>query len=170
MLNRTKKIIYSLLIKERKESRLIDFDRLNLIVSNKSQLKDIEFLEHELILSLGLNNEILNEFPTHLYPYCGQGLFIWQYPNQLAKYLKFISEYEINSYLEIGVRHGGMFLLTKTYLETVNNNNVYCVGVDIEKSDILKENAKEFDYEYLVKSSSSPDFKKIIKDEYFDLV
>lgn len=169
MLSSIKKIIYSLLIKESKKPAIIDLERLNLIVSNKSKLLNMEFLENELIPGLGLNNEILNEFPSHLYPFCGKGLFIWQYPNQLAKYLKFISGYKINSYLEIGVRHGGTFLLTKTFLETLNNSKVRCVGIDVEKSNILKKKAKQFGYKYFVNSSSSKFFKRFIKNEYFDL-
>lgn len=169
MLSSLRKIIYSLLIKESKEPTLIDLERLNLIVSNKAKLLDMEFLENELIPGLGLNNELLNEFPSHLYPFCGQGLFIWQYPNQLAKYLKFISGYKINSYLEIGVRHGGMFLLTKTFLETLNNAKVHCVGIDLEKNGILKKKAKLLGYKYFVNSSSSRFFKREIKNEHFDL-
>lgn len=169
MVRQFKSIIYSWFNKERKVPVKIDLSKLDLIKMNKSKLLDLDFLENNLILNLGLNNEILHEFPTHLYPYCGQGLYVWQYPNQLSIYLKFISQFKIQSYLEIGVRHGGMFLLTKTYLETINSNKVYCLGVDIEKNKILKKNAKSIGYDYYVKSSSSHYFKRKIKDISFDL-
>ena len=71
MVRQFKSIIYSWFNKERKVPVKIDLSKLDLIKMNKSKLLDLDFLENNLILNLGLNNEILHEFPTHLYPYCG---------------------------------------------------------------------------------------------------
>ena len=51
------------------------------------QSADAWFLEHELIPALGLNDELLHEQPPQLFPSLGQGLHLWQYPNQLGRYL-----------------------------------------------------------------------------------
>ena len=79
-------------------------------------LRDPERLEHEILPALGLNDEILDEFPSELYPHCGKGLRHWQYPNQFAPYLATLARLPISSYLEVGVRHGGTFLITVEYL------------------------------------------------------
>lgn len=64
----------------------IELDRIHLIRDRSLQeLSDPQQLEL-LILDLGLNDEGLEEFPEHLYPYCGQGLRIWQYPIQFSQY------------------------------------------------------------------------------------
>lgn len=65
---------------------------------------DSNFLEHEFIPSLGLNNEALNEQPQELKKYFGKGLHIWQYPNQLSKYLVWLAynASNIQRYVEIG--------------------------------------------------------------------
>jgi hypothetical protein len=79
-------------------------------------LRDPVRLEHEILPALGLNDEILDEFPRELYPHCGKGLRHWQYPNQFGPYLAALSQQPISSYLEVGVRHGGTFLITVEYL------------------------------------------------------
>ena len=54
---------------------------------------DIGFLEYEFIPALGLNNEIFsNEQPPELSSYFGRGLHLWQYPNQLARYLAWLTK------------------------------------------------------------------------------
>lgn len=45
-------------------------------------ISDASFKEEEyekLIINLGLNNEVLQEFPYYLHKQAGRGLFIWQY-------------------------------------------------------------------------------------------
>ena len=79
-------------------------------------LRDPARLEREILPALGLNDELLEEFPAELYPHCGKGLRHWQYPNQFAPYLATLAKLPISSYLEVGVRHGGTFLITVEYL------------------------------------------------------
>jgi hypothetical protein len=83
---------------------------------NIKKLRSAAYLENELLPLLGLNNENFHEFPHSLAPCSGHGLKIWQYPNQLAHYLSSLADKDIRSYLEIGVRHGGTFILTVEYL------------------------------------------------------
>jgi cephalosporin hydroxylase len=102
----------------------------------------------ELLPSLGMNGENVHEMPSHLSKHYNIGLKFWQYPNQFSKYLKLITNFKINSYLEIGCRWGGTFIITNEILK-LNNKNVKSFACDlIGISDILSEysNYEEFIY------------------------
>src|SRR5438045_1902366 len=95
------------------EMKMIDLSYIKLITEkDEKYLEDARLLETDLLPQLGLNNERLNEFPVALYEHTGNGLLYWQYPNQFSKYLVHLSKYKIESYFEIGVRHGGTFIIT----------------------------------------------------------
>lgn len=134
----------------------------------KTDLKDLldeNYLEHKLIPSLGFNDEILHEQPEIVKKHVG-GLKIWQYPNQFSKYLKFLSEQNVKSYLEIGCRWGGTFILTTEFLRKINNDeNINSVAVDIIDSPVRYYEQGQF----LQCSSSSDEFKKYMKDKFFDV-
>jgi hypothetical protein len=106
------------------------------------ECSDVGMLEHELIPSLGLNDEILDEQPPELLPFLGRGLHIWQYPCQLAPYLVWLSENASNvtSYMEIGCRWGGMFVLISEWLQK-NGADLKCVcAIDpIEPTPFIDE-------------------------------
>jgi cephalosporin hydroxylase len=139
--------------------------------NNRASLSDAQFLESDLLLKLGLNNELMHEMPEEL-AYCsGKGLYYWQYPNQLSKYLTELSKYKISSYLEIGVRHGGTFIITVEYISKFSQLD-YAIGVDIEMSRglpayiLLNKNAI-----FMLVDSKSAAFKQMIKyHPGFDLV
>jgi hypothetical protein len=106
------------------------------------QCRDIEFLERTFVPALGLNDERLQEQPNELTPYFGQGLHIWQYPSQLARYLVWISENAsgINSYMEIGCRWGGMFILVSEWLRRNGATLETVAAIDpIDMSPFLQE-------------------------------
>lgn len=91
---------------------MIDLTRIKFIKeSNLSDLQNNNYLEN-LIIKLGFNTEILREQPK-IVKDNGGGLLIWQYPNQFSKYLCFLREQNINSYIEIGCRWGGDFRINK---------------------------------------------------------
>ena len=71
----------------------------------------------------------LSEFPEVLYPYCGKGIGMWQYPNQFAPYINKVLENKIESYLEIGVAAGGTFTFTSK--ELIKNGCKSCFAVDV---------------------------------------
>lgn len=122
----------------------------------------------EFLPKLGMNDEILREMPKHLTPYYGKGLKFWQYPNQFSKYLKHISNKEINSYLEIGCRWGGTFIITSEVLKKKSTEiKLYCCDL-IEKSEILNEYSKHQNFEYL--NISSFDLDKNILNQDIDLI
>ncbi|WP_141340963.1 hypothetical protein [Bradyrhizobium sp. USDA 3458] len=83
-----------------------------------AQRLDVDFLEREFIPALGLNDELLHEQPPELAPNFGKGLHLWQYPNQLAPYLAWLARNSsgVSSYMEIGCRWGGMFVLVTEWL------------------------------------------------------
>jgi hypothetical protein len=83
-----------------------------------AQRTDVAFLEREFIPALGLNDEELHEQPPELSASFGRGLHLWQYPNQLAPYLAWLADNcaGITSYMEIGCRWGGMFILIAEWI------------------------------------------------------
>jgi hypothetical protein len=100
------------------DARPIDLSRVELIrAAPIERLSDPAWIEHDLLPALGFNDELLEEFPTELLPRTGEGLLHWQYPNQFSKYLVELSRHRIESYLEVGVRHGGTFVVTTEYLK-----------------------------------------------------
>jgi hypothetical protein len=54
---------------------------------------------------------------------------IYQTPMQIAEALVYLSMFEINSFLEVGVFHGGNFFFTSEYLKRFNPE-ISCTGVD----------------------------------------
>ena len=54
---------------------------------------------------------------------------IYQTPDQIGKALVYLSDFEINSYCEIGVFQGGNFLFVSEYLRRFNPD-IKCLGID----------------------------------------
>jgi cephalosporin hydroxylase len=109
--------------------RAVDLDRVELFRSAPiSALLDVARLE-ATIEAAGINEEGIDEFPGTLREHFG-GLRIWQYPVQFAPYLRTLAEFDIGSYLEVGVRHGGSFIATVEYLRRVGTLT-RAVAVDI---------------------------------------
>lgn len=149
----------------------IDLERVTLIRDQDSDYLSNPANVESLMLSLGLNDEGLEEFPESLHPYCGQGLRIWQYPVQFSKYLVDLSKLNITSYLELGVRHGGTFVTTVEYLQNFNPIE-YAVGVDIIPCPSLLEYHKmNPNAEFAQINTQSDQFQQML-DRYvkFDLV
>ena len=113
---------------------------------SSDQSRDLKFLEKEFIPSLGLNDELLHEQPVELSPYFGKGLHIWQYPNQLAAYLAWLSNNAtgVKSYTEIGCRWGGMFILVTEWLRRTNPDLNIVVAIDPIKSRAFIEEYFEY--------------------------
>lgn len=128
----------------------------------KKILQTIESLDIEKITqeelenflpTLGMNNENLNEMPEHLSEFYGKGLKFWQYPNQFSKYLMYLRNKDIKSYLEIGCRWGGTFILTSEFLKLRNSEiNLFCCDL-INMSEILSEYSESQRFEFLKMSS-----------------
>lgn len=151
--------------------RPIDLTRLEALrVADVSALRTPEVLER-LLPELGLNDEILSEFPADLLPSCGEGLLSWQYPNQFAPYLCELARYPIESYLEIGARHGGTFAITVEYLNRFTPVHT-ALAVDIGASPTLLEYERiRPGARFAQVSSSSDEFRELVRATgRFDLV
>lgn len=132
---------------------------------------------HDLILQIGLNNEILEQQPKELSEYFGKGLKMWQYPSQLSTFANYISNLTVSSYLEIGCRYGGTFIFVSEVLRK-NNENIELHACDlIPMSEILLNymQIQKFTYtqdssENLVFSDKTPEFVFIDGDHRYDFV
>jgi hypothetical protein len=134
-----------------------------------TKLRNPVWMQYYLLPKLGLNGEILNEFPEELYPWCGFGVRSWQYPSQFSRYLVYLSGKRIRTYLEIGCRHGGTFIITVEYLKRFNNLQV-ALAMDIEESEIMREyKRKEQGIAYALTSSLSKEGKRLIQQVRWDL-
>lgn len=122
--------------------RRAQFEGLRGIVSEKvaairsltpEQCLDADYLENDFVPLLGLNDELLNDYPKELRSHYGSGLHLWQYPNQLAKFLVWMSGNvrEIRCYMEIGCRWGGMFILVSEWLRKHSVYMQTAIAVDI---------------------------------------
>ncbi len=112
-------------------------------------IKQMSLEELERILpEFGMNGESSHQLPSELSDCFNQGIRFWQYPNQFAPYLKHLSQYQINSYLESGCRWGGTFILTTELLKNVNKNFKSMACDIMFMSDILLEYQKYNDFNY----------------------
>jgi hypothetical protein len=151
--------------------RPLDLGRLASIAERSlDDLADAAKLE-ALIPELGLNDEGIEEIPERLHPWCGQGLRIWQYPNQFSRYLADLAGRRISSYLEIGVRHGGTFVATVEILGRFHRLD-RAVGVDVIPCPSLVEYGRRNPRaEFLCANTQSPEFARQLDERgRFDLV
>ncbi len=134
-----------------------------------AKLRDAIWLQYYLLPKLGLNGERLDEFPEELYPWCGFGVRSWQYPSQFSRYLVYLSGKQIKTYLEIGCRHGGTFIVTVEYLKRFNHLQVAC-AMDIVESEIMREYKRlEPSIAYALVSSLSKEGRQVIQHLRWDL-
>ncbi len=144
----------------------IELARLRLLEGAKLDCEGLE----TLLPQLGLNDEALDEFPAHLLPYCGQGLRIWQYPNQFAPYLEQLIQLKVQSYLELGVRHGGSFVATVEILRRAGSLNT-AIAVDIIACPAMAEytalSSAEF---WQINTQSQAFFERLRQLGHIDLV
>jgi cephalosporin hydroxylase len=146
----------------------MDLTRINLIKNSSiEELTDSFYLEN-LIIKLGFNTENLWEQPS-IVRENGGGLLIWQYPNQFSKYLLLLQQQNINSYIEIGCRWGGTFVLTNEYLKMFNKN-INTVAIDIIDSPVNNYCLLNDNVEFIKIDSRSNEFKIYIENNKFDIV
>jgi cephalosporin hydroxylase len=148
---------------------MLDLKRIHIIRDSEfSLLKDISGLER-IIFNLGLNIENQDELPLCIINN-GGGLKIWQYPNQFTKYLITLSTLgPINSYIEIGCRWGGTFILTCEYLSRFFSLE-RCVAVDMIQSPVETYCDYNSICTFKQTDSHSEEFKIYMKDNKFDLI
>ena len=146
----------------------MDLTRIKFIKESiLEDLKNNNFLEN-LIIKLGFNTEILREQPK-IVKDNGGGLLIWQYPNQFSKYLCLLGKQKISSYIEIGCRWGGTFVLTNEYLKLFNTINK-SIAIDIIDSPVLDYCKNNHETQYININSQTQEFKNYMNNNYFDLI
>lgn len=147
---------------------IVDFNRIDLIQNSSiADLENREYLEN-LILRLGMNDEEPQEQPSIVLENAG-GLKIWQYPNQFSKYILKAKELNVRSYLEIGCRWGGTFVLTAEYLKKTCGLKT-AVAIDIIESPVKEYCDKNEGFEFLQIDSQDPEFAKYLQNKHFDMV
>jgi cephalosporin hydroxylase len=146
----------------------MELSRINHIRNaTPEELQDPAFLE-QLIVKLGFNTEALIEQPE-IVRNNGGGLLIWQYPSQFSNYLVLLQKQNISSYLEIGCRWGGTFVLTTEYLKRFAKLSK-SVAVDIIDSPVVNYCQFSEETEFIKMDSLDPSFKEYMKDNKFDLI
>lgn len=134
-----------------------------------NELRNEAFLREEFLPALGLNDEILDEFPRELYPWCGRGIQSWQYPVQFARYLTILAERNIRSYVEFGCRFGGTFIIVVEYIRRFSDLNL-AVAMDIEQTAIMTAYAAQTpDIRYVIANSASPQSVSFLGGNQWDL-
>lgn len=148
---------------------MLEIKRIQIIRDSEMlDLTDASGLE-DVMFQLGLNTENSVELPRCMLEN-GGGLKIWQYPNQFSKYLIQLSKLgSIRSYIEIGCRWGGTFILTTEYLSKFRQLE-RAVAVDLIESPV--EVYCEFNSicEFKQADSHSEEFKQYMKSNHFDLI
>lgn len=124
----------------------------------------------DIIPSFGLNNEVIEEQPIQLASFFGKGIKMWQYPIQIAPFLIWLKSVKIKSYLEIGARWGGNFIVISEVLKR-KNSSIKLFACDlIPTSDILIEYQKYSLFSYLLMDSKSDEFKSFIEKNSVEMV
>src|SRR3954470_17323278 len=127
----------------KRSSDELDLSRIELLrTADRNTLRDPGWLERQGLPDLGLNHEFLYEgrwplLPAWLHERAG-GLLAWQLPCQFGPYLAHLTRYPISSYLEIGVRHGGTFVITVEYLRRFREIEKG-LAVDLSETPALAE-------------------------------
>jgi hypothetical protein len=153
----------------RRSANSLDLSRTRILrEADIDALVKADWLEHEALPALGLNHELLDEgpwplLPSRLHGAAGHGLLAWQLPNQLAPYLVHLSRYPIASYLEIGVRHGGTFVITVEYLRRFRELET-AVGVDLSRCPSLERYGRMNSAAHFARTNSqSLRFRRLVK-------
>ena len=136
---------------------------------------DAGYIEKELVLELGLNDESLHEQPGELAPYFGKGLHLWQYPSQLASYLVWLTHNgrEVRNYTEIGCRWGGTFILINEWLKKIGAPLEFSLAIDPIKPTPFIEKYRELSstpVHYIEDYSTSPKVAEYLRNFKPDMV
>jgi cephalosporin hydroxylase len=160
----------SWIARRRDHLRVIDLRPVRVLRSvSVAALQDVESLE-QILPTLGLVAS-RSLVPASLHRYLGTGLWHWQHPKQFAPYLAKIGTLPISSYLEIGVKYGGTFVITVEYLSRFREIR-RAVGVDANFCPSLVRYQRMNPRARFVQiNTRDPRFERLVRDEaWFDLV
>jgi cephalosporin hydroxylase len=132
------------------------------LINQIIQIKSLALLSTEdierALPNFGMNDEAVHEMPQELKEHFGKGIRFWQYPNQLSKLIKYVSDKKVNSYLEIGVRWGGTFIIMNEVLKRLNPNLISYACDIVGMSNILTEYKSISPFTYLWQDSRQQEF------------
>ena len=137
------------------------------IIESITEIKNFDFKNatqkeiEEALPTFGMNDEQTFEMPKEFEQYMGWGVKFWQYPNQFSKLLYFLKNKDISSYLEIGCRWGGTFIIMNELLRRYNPHLKAFANDFIALSDILHTYQNSFEgnkFTYLQMESNGPYF------------
>lgn len=140
-------------------------------------VRDAAFMERFIIEKIGLNNEALHEQPGELQASYGTGLFIWQNPKQFAQYLVWLMNHagHCTSYLEIGCRWGGTFIVVCEALRRANPAFKLAIAADlVEETPFIKRYRElvqkdGLEVVYFRGSSTSAEFSALVNSRKPDI-
>jgi cephalosporin hydroxylase len=148
---------------------MLDLTKVALIQGWDKQFLNYSTYIEKQMMQLGFNTELLHEQPN-VVKENGGGLRIWQYPNQFSKYLCLLREQNIHSYIEIGCRWGGTFILTTEYLKLCNDAFNESTAVDLIDSPVKEYCDANSKTVFIKDNSQSEQFKSFVQSNYFDLI
>jgi hypothetical protein len=120
-----------------------------------------------ILPEFGFNHENPKELPAEMLFQPGLGLRIWQYPNQFAPYMAWLvsNGHQINSYMEIGTRHGGTFVMQTETLRQINPSFDTAIAVDLIDQPELLEG-----YKYRQQDSQTKAFSQWVRKQFSDCI
>ena len=133
-------------------------------------LTDPAWLEYRLLPALGLNDRHMDQYPRHLHRHCGVGLRSWQYPCQFAKYLAYLGERGVSSYVEVGGHKGGTFIVTVEYLRRLGFQGRALTVDPWARQELRQYVDQSPGCEYVVARSDDPEFLRVFEGAEWDLV
>ena len=104
----------------------LNFYRDDLIKMDTDTLKD------------WVNNEAGSQIPSYFHCNTDGNLQLQQIPDEYSKFLTYIKEYPIKSYLELGVGNGGSFLINSIFLQR-SASTMHCVDSIAYKDTHVKQ-------------------------------
>lgn len=125
------------------------------------RLRDSEFLSEELLPDMGLTSLHEELFPPRLRPRMGHGVQSIQFPNQLGPYLAFMTGAGVESYLEVGVEHGGTFAVTVEVLRRFGLRQA--LAVDLGPTPLLLGRWSRPEVRFAALNSHSPAFAELLE-------
>ncbi len=108
-------------------------------------------------------------FQNSSIPGCGRGIRSWQYPIQFASYLTYLASKDIRSYVEIGARYGGTFIIVVEYIRRFADLYHAC-SLDIQLAPIMEQHAQDTaGIDYRIGDSQSPQLRRFLGSMSWDL-
>ena len=150
--------------------RVVDLSPVNVLRRMaKSDLGNVSAMER-MLPELGLSAS-RTLVPEALQRHIGTGLWHWQHPKQFAPYLVHLSSLPIRSYLEIGVKYGGTFVITVEYLSRLHPIE-RALGVDANFCpSLVRYHRMNPRAEFIQVNTREPSFRqRVERSGGFDLV